>query len=734
MIRWIFLLCIAFICGLGLLRLILPKSRKEAWNNIKSIIPEVILLVVTFAIFCPSSLFLANQGEFAISYGKVLPIILGMAAAMAFLCFMGAAIVWNERLVVQYRAFILAGTLGIYVQSNFLNPDLPELNGAQVDWSQFVLSSVISVAVWLVLLIGLQGFAAWKRDIIVKISKYTAYFLSAVQLVSLVVLILTTPKSSASNVVLTKEDQFTVGNNDNVIVFVLDSMGGEYLEENINKHADLKESLTDFTFFRNAVSGGAYTAVGMPVLLTGIEFDPSYQNYENYLQEAWADTRIYEELNALGYDIRILTDGRYMANVSDTIINNAYAIGDTFYIEDYLEFAKDFYKFVGIYTMPQILKPYFWMYTEEVTSAITATGEEDRKVSDSEDIAGGKIYKFDDVQFYQDLMENGLEAKYDSVYRIYHLFGPHAPFTMNENIENVGEGNTTEEAQLLGSMKIVNAYIEELQELGLYEDSTIIITADHGRAGADGIQQNPALLIKQPGEKHDLEYNNAPVHFRNVVATVAKAVMEDYHSYGPSIYDITVDSDVERTHTVAQPVKVERYGASDEDKPFMRFVMPDNAADENGIIPYEPEKINRIRYTIGDKIDFAEESPYTEALNYRIYKEDNIGITSNEFSIAMELENYNGGNLEFSFCYSKVYNESQRMKIYAAGELLSDMTCYGEKIGEDITIEIPKDRVQNGILPIRMVFYNAVTPKQIGTGEDSRILSVGFDYMRLAEK
>lgn len=718
---------------LSLFRIVSSKSRKCVLTNIKSVIPEVLLLVVTLVVFCPSSLFLANISEFAISYSKVLPVILTVAAMVVITCFIGAALIWNERLCRHYRALIGSVALGFYVQSNFLNPDMPELNGTEVNWSDFMLPGVVSIAVWLILIVGYQVFTAWKYGKFEKVSKYLSYFVSAVQLVTLVVLILTTPKSSASNVVLTKDDVFTVGETENVIVFVLDSMGGEYLEENINKHEELETSLSDFTFFRNAIAGGAYTAVGMPVLLTGIEFEPTYQGYEPYLQEAYADTTIYEDLASQGYDIRILTDGRYMANVSDEIIRNAYSIGDTFYISDYTAFAKDLYQFVGIYTMPQFLKPYFWMYTEEITSAITATNEEARRFSETDSLADGEVYKFDDVEFYQDMEKNGLEVTHEKAYRIYHIFGPHAPFTMNENIEYVGEDVATEEGQLLGSMKIVFSYINRMKELGVYDSSTIIITADHGRSGADGIQQNPALLIKQPGESHPLEYNDAPVHFRNVVATVARAALDDYSSYGPSVYDIDENSDVERLHTVAEPVKVQRYGEEENDQPFMRFIMPADATDEDRITPYKPQNINRIEYTVGDKIDFTTTTAYMDVLNYRIYKENSMGITSNEFSMHMDLKNYKGGDLEFKFRYSKVYNDEQRMKIYAEGELIADLTCKSESVGQDFAVTVPAERIKENELPIRIVFYNAVTPKQIGEGDDTRVLSVGFDYFELNE-
>lgn len=194
-----------------------------------------------------------------------------------------------------------------------------------------------------------------------------------------------------------------------------------------------------------------------------------------------------------------------------------------------------------------------------------------------------------------------------------------------------------------------------------------------------------------------------------------------------------LQSDVERLHTVAEPVKVERYGESEEDKPFMRFIIPQDAWDAEKIIPYEPEQINRLAYTLGDKIDFAEESQYIDELDYRIYKENSMGIASNEFSMCLDLHRYTEKDLSLEFMYSKVYNDEQRLKIYVAGNLITDMTCRSESCGDTISVNIPKEYLQENVLPIRMVFYNAVTPRQIGDGDDSRILSVGFDYFKVIE-
>lgn len=722
--------------GILFLRNLLDKKkRKESIKNIIRILPEAIFLIVTYAVFAPSSLFLSNIDEFSISYGKFVPVIAAVSILFLATIVIAAVILEKDAWVTRWKTFIFSLALGFYLQSNFLNPDLPELNGIAIDWQQYILSGIISTVVWLLCIVGLQVAVSFWKERIGQVTKYASWFISAVQVVTLVVLLLTTTDSKGSNIALLKEDEFTVGSGNNVVIFVLDSLGGAKLEEVLAEDAQMKENLADFTFFTNAVSGGAYTSVGMPMFFTGMEFDASWQNYDDYLQEAWSEVELYDDLKEQNFDIRIFTDGRYLTNVSEDVITNAMYVGDSYYIEDYVDFTKDIYQFTSFYSMPQVVKQNFWMYSDDITRQIKTTGWETREDENSLAAANGADnYTFDDVQFYQDfLAAEGLDVKYENTYRLYHLSGAHEPFNMDENAQPV---DSDEVRQIKGSMKIVDEYIEELKRLNLYDSSTIIITADHGRSGAaEGIQQNPAILVKSAQENHELVYNDAPIHFRNVMATIAKAFLEDYTSYGPSAYDIDLNSDVERLHTVAAPVRGELFPEIAEEVAFSRFIISEDARDVEGIEIYYPDKINAFDYRIGDVIDFSDESEYTEQINYRLYKENGTGIASTELSLYMWLQDYEGGDLNLEFEYSHVYNDIQGMSVYIAGEKAADITCKTEDIDKMLSVFIKEQYIEDNVLPIRLVFRNAVTPKMIGESEtDTRVLSVAFDNIKLTSQ
>ena len=91
------------------------------------------------------------------------------------------------------------------------------------------------------------------------------------------------------------------------------------------------------------------------------------------------------------------------------------------------------------------------------------------------------LWTMNDARYYATLKEQGLSAAdlgEKGSFRVIHLAGPHPPYTLNRNAETVEDGTGAIE-QGLGSLHIVSAYLEELKRLGLYDEATIVVTADH---------------------------------------------------------------------------------------------------------------------------------------------------------------------------------------------------------------------------------------------------------------
>ena len=152
----------------------------------------------------------------------------------------------------------------------------------------------------------------------------------------------------------------------------------------------------------------------------------------------------------------------------------------------------------------------------------------------------------DNGEFYQLLLNNPLEISNDmkNAVIIQHIFGTHQPYTLNQNAEIVEEAERID--TIKGLSVILNEYMQQLKDIGMYDDATIIITADHG-AWYGGDTQ-PIFFIKQSGETHEaLAVNEAPISLDDMQATILSLAGEDYSAYGTSIFDWNADDARERT-------------------------------------------------------------------------------------------------------------------------------------------------------------------------------------------
>ena len=717
-IKWFALAAVLAILFVITYKNLRNMSTNTLKNMLKRLLPAILLLTVTYAVYTPSSLFLENIDEFMIDYINIAPIII-CVALLLWIIINGAAIcLTTEKNIHYYIALIFALSLCAYIQQNFLNPNLPSLDGTPIDWAAYSVEGKISAIFWCLCIIIIIAAAFYFKDKSEKIIKYIAYFLSAVQLVSLIILIITMRLPANAKYGFSKIDEFTLGSQENIVIFIIDTLQSSVLEEYLSSDAYPEGSLDDFTCFNNAVSGGAPTHVAVPLLLTGIEYDPM-QSFKEYQQEIWEETSIYDDMHERGYDVRFFTTNNAISNIPNNVADN-YGITIDSHIDDHYEFGKLLYKLANFYTMPQFLKQQFWMTTETIMETVNNSNI---------------TYSTNNVTFYKDMQSaEHIQVNYDKAFRLYHLRGVHSPYYTNEYLQGVEYGSVTELQQLQGVLMALYSYIDEMKNAGVYDASTIIILGDHGKHEQNNTESNPAVLIKQPYETHELSYNSAPIHFRNIVATMANTIMEDYSAYGPCVNDITNESDVERLHTIDDSIRKRNHidDEWDEGYDYCRLITPYQLDETDQYKVWNPHNINRIDYTLGDTIDFTANNSYSQQINYRLYKENQTAIASNELSICFNLTNYEKKDLEFCYTYSHVYNGEQKIRIYANGSKIDTVTCTEEGAETDCSIVIPKNKMQNNELVIRMVFPNAVTPNQLDrTNTDTRVLSVEFDSMRL---
>ena len=121
-----------------------------------------------------------------------------------------------------------------------------------------------------------------------------------------------------------------------------------------------------------------------------------------------------------------------------------------------------------------------------------------------------------------------MDSESKGSFLFYHMLGSHDPFVMDgdgnpASFSNYFEGRFE---QTRGNLKTVFAYIEMLKEKGVYDNTTIIITADHGLTGTYpelDAERVLSLFIKPAGADPEapLQHSHKQVCQDNLRASIS---------------------------------------------------------------------------------------------------------------------------------------------------------------------------------------------------------------------
>lgn len=493
-------------------------------DRIFRLLPPTIFLIFTFAIYMPSSLYLSNINDFALDYSKVLPLILMVSFVALLIIYIIGFIIPVKRIFDSYVLIVFSLALGFYIQGNFLNPAFDSLNGNEIDWSSYKVNGIISILAWIICFVIPQVVYVLKKNVMDLIAKWGSYFVTAMQLVSLVVIILTTHKTVSNDFAVTKNGEFELSENNNTIMFVVDTLDASWFEDMLLTNDYYKDKLKDFTYFNDAVAGGSPTILGIPTLLTGKIDMHAEQDTSDYYKEAYGNSTLFKELQDSNCQVKLFTEFFYLDYCDKDNVDNL-KMEQKYVVSSKKGFTETLYKFVSFYAMPQFLKQNFWLYTGDFSQYVTLQDN----TSD--------LYQMDDPQFYKDYKNSGIttQNKKDT-FVMYHLNGAHGPYVMDENANAVPQDSIGIDSQIRGSFKIITEFMDELKAKGLYDKSTIIITADHG--GVD-VYSNPAVLVKARNtQQNELAVSDSKITFANVNATIASTCLKDSSSYCDNVFEV----------------------------------------------------------------------------------------------------------------------------------------------------------------------------------------------------
>ena len=490
-----------------------------------------IFFVFTFLIYAPLELYLTNINEFwfELSQFWFVVVILGVLSLTILLLVGWKMPQWMQEI---YIAVIFSFSVMMYIQSNFLNMDVGVLNGGKVDWDSYRLKFLINFGIWILVISLCVCILTEKNKIGRQLVKYGSLFITLIQASTLVVLLLTCNPEVEKGVVMqyvSEKDIYEVSAEDNIIVFLMDMFDDRYFKELLKEEPELAEDFDGFTQYTNFTGNYSTTSYSVATLLTGQYLKNTEESLYDEINILYDDCTTFDKLADAGYLLDIYTyEGmipKRLRDASDNYIEGGRRI------LDYMKFTKYLYRLVASRYMPDFVKQYVWLVGTEFDSVCEMSGEAD-------------AHSVDNIRFYEKLLKNGISVQKDNkCFKFIHLDAVHYPYTMNENAERVEESETSDLQCARGVVKILLEYLDGMKTAGVYDNSSIIITADHGYYW-DGVITNPVLLVKPQNAVGAMKMSAAPVSQHDFHASILTfAGLNINGKYGEDYFNIPEDTE-----------------------------------------------------------------------------------------------------------------------------------------------------------------------------------------------
>ena len=328
--------------------------------------------------------------------------------------------------------------------------------------------------------------------------------------------------------------------NKNVIIIFLDRFLGAFLPKILEEKPELKDVYSGFVFYPNTVSYAIYTVLGYPACVGGYEYTPINMDKNNRLfSEKWLEASLmlptlFKNNGYLSTVVDPLEEDKliklnYTDIYSSKGINIIKMMGkhnskmqfdksNDSKIQEQIKKRLYLYSFLKI--VPNNLKKIiyndgFYLLKRRLKELRNHKNSSEKKVMSS----------------YSALMYLKHITKIDSKQRtftIIHNDLPHSFFLFkypsyeySTELTNVGENIFKDSRSfmsyhtVMASTLLVGEYLDYLKKSGIYDNTRIIIMADHGNAfihlpdfsqfnNDNVLQCNPILMVKDFNQQHSL--------------------------------------------------------------------------------------------------------------------------------------------------------------------------------------------------------------------------------------
>lgn len=481
----------------------------KAWAKMRDCRAGVALsLCITFllTIYAPLEMYFYNIEDFWFNFTTIFPVCLTLFFILWIVGSIGFVLLSVVNKKIYYVGIIGAFVVLIclYVQGTFLVGNLPPMDGTDINWEQYNIENIKTIVLWIAVLIGcfvLIKFA--KIAFFVKMAEGVSVFMFLMLLSSILISgFMTSGYKDKDLLVATNRDEFEFSEDSNFIILVLDAVDAGTVSRILETDKESSAVFADFTYYDNVVCAYPFTKYSMPFILSG-KWYINKESPTDYFRESIEESPLLQEIESQ-YKMEIYSDSIPVL-AEDNENKFANMISDCGYVSSYKAFVKGLVKLTGIRYAPYPVKKICYNVLERFEEAHGIEQEVDEQ----------QIYTWNNKELCQRIKDGTVSYTSDKVFKLIHVQGAHVPYQYNKNVEKIENG--TYLGNVEASITIASRYLNKLKENNVYDNSVIVIMADHGydTEGLEG-RQNPILFVKGTDEHHEMKTSKAPISYEDL--------------------------------------------------------------------------------------------------------------------------------------------------------------------------------------------------------------------------
>lgn len=473
---------------------------------------------------------------------SLLPVFLLFSTALFFLLLF-PLLVRIQGFRARYLSFLIILSVMIWSTASFLMGKHGVLAGFGLKIDGASLSAKIEVLVWV---LALMTSILLYRPII----RVGLQFVAGIFALSIALLIFDAFYYGNRDIGFRdtgfSERFLTFSERGNVLHIVLDELQSTVLKSYLEDQESLEASFDGFTLFEDAVANYSSTLVSIPSMLSGSLYWNDADVYD-YAGEAIDNSVFLMSLRERGFSLDLHTIPELCNRITD-VACTAIPSGT------HLSTALLFMDLSLFRSVPTAVKP---LLVKETTWLISGTILKDGHASSRYGLAPSLFKKFVDGVVVEDVPPS---------YKFFHSLITHSPQVLDPNcrmkVEIDDASLESRKAELQCALRHISSLLEKLKSLGVYDQTLILISSDHGSnlvAGLSSYVSNgrkisplhraramAPLLVKPIDSRGGVKVSSAQVSMLDVPNTVLEALAIPAIDVGTDVFSVLETQSRER--------------------------------------------------------------------------------------------------------------------------------------------------------------------------------------------